>query len=290
MRQDEITRAIGGKVREARTAAGLSRKRLAEAADVSERYLNDLEKGEANASVGILARLAEALDIQFQALLPSPRNGAITASPQRPLQASLGELLSTLSTAEQRDAVPVLTEWLAERRRALKGLALLGLRGAGKSTLGHLLAERHGLTFVSITREVERRAGMSLADLFNLGGPDAYRTLENDVVRDLCARSERTVLETAGGIVANEEALDMILGAFKTVWLRASPEEHLARVTHQGDLRPMRDNPKALEHLKVLLAQRELDYARAQCVLDTTSRSVEACLADLEVIAEPLLK
>ena len=121
MRQDEITKAIGGKVREARTAAGLSRKRLAEAADVSERYLNDLEKGEANASVGILARLAEALDIQFQALLASPRIGAVTASPQRPLQASLGELLSTLSAAEQRDAVPVLTEWLAERRRALKG-------------------------------------------------------------------------------------------------------------------------------------------------------------------------
>jgi XRE family aerobic/anaerobic benzoate catabolism transcriptional regulator len=289
MQKGEIATLIGSNVRAARAAAGLSRKRLAEAANVSERYLNDLEKGAANASVGTLARLAEALEIELPDLLPAPRNGAATAPLTRPLPASLAELLASLSSAEQNAAIPVLVGWVEERRRSLRGLALIGLRGAGKSTLGRMLAERHGLAFVSVTREVETRAGMSLADLFNLGGPDAYRAIENEVARDLSARCERMVLETAGGIVHNDEALEVILGAFRTIWLKASPEEHLARVAHQGDLRPMHGYPKALEHLKTLLAQREPDYARAQCLLDTSGRSIEDCLTDLETIAGPML-
>jgi XRE family aerobic/anaerobic benzoate catabolism transcriptional regulator len=194
-----------------------------------------------------------------------------------------------MSPAEQAGAVPVLTRYLEERRKRLKGIALLGLRGAGKSTLGRRLAERHGLPFVSITREIEARAGMSLADLFNLGGPDAYRSLENDVVGDLTRRNDRIVLETAGGIVGNSEALDMILGAFTTVWLKAAPEEHLARVAGQGDTRPMRGNPRALDHLKALLASREPEYARAESAIDTSGRTIESCLAELTAIAAPTL-
>ena len=158
------------------------------------------------------------------------------------------------------------TRWIEDRRRASKGVALLGLRGAGKTTLGRLLADRHGLAFVSITREIETRAGMSLADLFNLGGPDAYRASRTTSSPISSRRGDRIVLETAGGIVGNSEALDIILGAFKTVWLKASPEEHLARVAGQGDTRPMRGNPKALEHLRSLLGQREPEYARAEHV------------------------
>lgn len=288
-RHNEIVGAIAANVRGARARAGLSRKRLAALSDVSERYLNELEKGAANASVAILARVADALGVDFTALMPLAPTDTGASPPASSVHGPLTELLSTLSPAEQAGALAALQRYLTARRRSLKGIALLGLRGAGKSTLGERLAQRHGLPFVSVTRSIEARAGMSLTDLFNLGGADAYRGLENEVVRDLAGRNERIVLETAGGIVANSEALDIILGSFKTVWLKATPEEHLARVAGQGDLRPMHGHPKALEHLKALLAQREPEYTRAEITLDTSGKTVEACLAELERIAAPVL-
>ncbi len=283
MQQTEIARTIGAKVRAGRKRLGLTRKQLAASADVSERYLNALENGEANASVGFLLKVAEALDIEFVSLLAQTSDAV---QGERTLQnPGLAALIGTMTAAEQTGAVGVLERYLDERRRAHRGIALLGLRGAGKSTLGRRLAERHGIAFVSVTREIEARAGMSLAELFNLGGPDSYRTLENEVVAEMSSREDRIVLETAGGIVGNAQALDMILGAFKTVWLKASPAEHLARVAGQGDMRPMRGDPRALDHLKALLAAREPDYARADCLIDTSGRTVDDCFADLEAIA-----
>ena len=297
MPQEDISRAIGIKVRAGRKSIGLTRKQLASAADVSERYLHELENGIANASVGILVKVADALGQDFTQLVTSarpsrrdPTTGTTPSPISQPWHSRLEDLFRDMSPAEREGALPVLERYLAERRRASKGIALIGLRGAGKSTLGRRLADRHGLPFVSITQQIEERAGMSLADLFNLGGPDAYRTLENDVISDLTRRDDQIVAETAGGIVGNSQALDMILGAFKTIWLKASPEEHLARVAGQGDTRPMRDNPKALEHLKALLAAREPEYARAECIIDTSGRSIDACLAELAGIVEPLLQ
>jgi XRE family aerobic/anaerobic benzoate catabolism transcriptional regulator len=201
------------------------------------------------------------------------------------MNSSLAALIGGMSLREQESAVPFLERYLQDHRKSLKGIALLGLRGAGKSTIGNLFAARHGLPFLSVTREIETRAGMSLNDLFNLGGPDGYRTLENEVVAELSARNDRIVLETAGGIVSNGSALDVILGSFKTVWLKASPEEHLQRVIKQGDMRPMHGMPKALEHLRTLLARREQEYARADCVIETTSRTPDDCVDELELIA-----
>lgn len=289
-----VTVIIGARVRSARREAGITRKQLGERADVSERYLNQLENGAANVSIGILTRVAEALAVELTCLLPpssavsADRPGSRQAGPRHPAHPApspLADIIAGMSLPEQEGAVAILERYLLDRRRCLKGVALLGLRGAGKSTIGGLFASRHGLPFLSVTREIEARAGMSLNDLFNLGGPDAYRTLENDVVRDLAGRADRIVLETAGGIVSNTDALDVILAAFKTVWLQASPEEHLARVIQQGDMRPIHGTPKALEHLKTLLAVREKEYARADCVLDTTGRTPEACVGDLEQIA-----
>ena len=281
MNQDEISRTIGVKVRAARAEAGITRKQLAERADVSERYLNQLENGDANVSVGVLSRVAIALSVDLASLLTAARVGAADNAMHTPLTALVGRM----SLREQEGAVALLERYLHDRRRSLKGVALLGLRGAGKSTIGGLFAARHGLPFLSVTREIEARAGMTLNDLFNLGGPDAYRALENDVVKDLSNRNDRIVLETAGGIVSNGPALDVILASFKTVWLKASPEEHLSRVVKQGDMRPMHGTPKALEHLKTLLATREPEYSRADSVLDTTGRTPEACVDDLEYIA-----
>ncbi len=288
MQPRDIVRTIGMTVRASRKRIGMTRKQLAASADVSERYLNELENGEANASVGILVKVADALGQDFASLV-APAGNDSAQLPSPPQHSGLTALVAAMSLAEQTGALPVLERYLDERRRRSKGIALLGLRGAGKSTLGRRLAEQHGLPFISITREIEARAGMSLADLFNLGGPDAYRMLENDVIAELTSRDAPIVLETAGGIVGNSEALNMILAAFRTVWLKASPEEHLARVAGQGDTRPMLGNPKALEHLKTLLAAREPDYARAECLIDTAGRGIDACLADLERIAAPVL-
>ncbi len=280
MLQQTIANAIAANVRAGRKRLGMTRRQLAAAAGVSERYLSELETGTANASIGILARIAEALQVDFATLLPGGGDSA---------NVRLSALLGRMSSTEQQAALEQLETWLAKHRRSLRGIVLLGLRGAGKTTLGARFAARNGVPFFSITREIETRAGMRLADLFNLGGPDAYRTLENDVVGELTRRRDHIVLETAGGIVGNLEALDLVLGAFKSVWVTASPEEHLARVVGQGDMRPMRDNPKALDHLKALLAARAAGYARAEHVLDTSGRSVDACLADLQRIAAPLL-
>ncbi len=283
--QDDISRRIGARVRTARADAAISRKRLAEKAGVSERYLNQLEHGDANVSIGILARVAAALAVDLVSFLASARGTDGAVHPDTAPHAPLAGLIARMSPREQEGAVAVVENYLRERRRSQKGVALLGLRGAGKSTIGGLFAERHGLPFLSVTREIETRAGMSLNDLFNLGGPDAYRALEIDVIKDLASRTGPIVLETAGGIVSNGPALEIILATFKTVWLKASPGEHLQRVVQQGDMRPMHGTPKALEHLKTLLSHREKEYARADLVLDTTGRSPPACVDELERIA-----
>lgn len=286
--QEEIGRTVGERLRAAREIARLSRRLLALNAKVSERYLVQLEAGEANVSIGVLTRIATALGAELTDFLPHGKAGSSAAQETKTLAGPLSRILQGMSPREKAGAVPVLEKYLEDRRRSLKGVALLGLRGAGKTTIGGLYAARHGLPLLSVTREIEARAGMSLADLFNLGGPEAYRTLENEVVADFAQRGERMVLETAGGIVTNKEALDVIFGAFKTVWLKASPQEHLDRVITQGDMRPIQGTPKALEHLKQLLALREAEYERADCVIDTSHRTPEECAEELDRIAGPI--
>jgi XRE family aerobic/anaerobic benzoate catabolism transcriptional regulator len=284
MEQHEIAQAIAAKVRAARARAGYSRKKLGQLAGVSERYLNDLEKGDANVSVGVLGRVANALDVELPAILP----GFAEPSPAVVKYKPIADILARMTAAEQQAAAEQLSQFLNDHPRRQHGIALLGLRGAGKTTIGRLFAERHGLPFRSVTREVEARAGLSLADLFNLGGSQAYRALEVEVVNELAASEDKMVLETAGGIAGNSDALEVVLGSFKTIWLKASPEEHLTRVIRQGDTRPMRGNPKALDHLKSLLVQRESEYARAESALDTTGKTPEQCVSELERIAGPV--
>ncbi len=275
-----ISATVGERVRAGRARLGLTRKEFAALAAISERYLNEVEGGASNASIAVIAKVAEALNESPASLLAD-----VEPSSAQPIISDLKTLLETMSLREQQGMFPQAKAWLGEHRRASKGIALLGLRGAGKSTLGTLLAARHDVPLISVTREIERRAGMSLTEIFNLGGPDAYRAMENDVVAALVAREGRIVLETAGGIASNSDAMASILGRFKTVWLRTSPEEHLARVARQGDTRPMRDNPTALEHLKALLIARERDYARADGMIDTSGRSIEDCFAELATLA-----
>jgi len=282
---EDLAVRVGRKVRALRDLRGLSRREVVEAAGISERYLIQLEAAESNVSLSVLSRIATALDVELTQLLNDGSDGFARPT-DLSIDENLGALIGSMSRAEQQSCIPALQTWLAERRRGQRGVALLGLRGAGKSTLGRQLAARHNVPFVSVTREIERRTGISLDDLFNLGGPDAYRAMENEAINALLNRGDFIVVETAGGIVANKEAMSTIISSFRTIWLKASPEAHLQRVINQGDMRPIKAAPRALEHVRNLLISREDEYARAEFVVDTTDLSPEACLNEIDRILD----
>ena len=285
MDAEAFNRALGARVREARRTARLTRRQLSEQARVSERYIGQLESGEANVSIGLFLRVAEALGRSPHRLLPPDGAGhAADAVAFRPL----ANLLAAMSGHEQAQAYEVLKRLRAERPRP-KGLALVGLRGAGKSTLGRAVAERFGVPFLRLSRVIEELAGMRVGDLINLRGAAAYRRFEAAALEHIMARHARSVVETAGGIVHNADAYRLLLARYGTVWIKASPEEHMQRVTAQGDLRPMAGHEQAMEDLRAILAEREPAYGQARAVLDTSGRSVGDCLAELERLAAPFL-
>ncbi|MDH7798627.1 XRE family aerobic/anaerobic benzoate catabolism transcriptional regulator [Beijerinckia sp. GAS462] len=283
---DDLAVRVGRKVRTLRDLRGLSRREVVEAAGISERYLIQLEAAESNVSLLVLSRIATALGVELTDLLMDDGATAFARPTDPSMDESLGALIGNMSRAEQKGCVPALQAWLNERRRSQRGVALLGLRGAGKSTLGRLLAARHNVPFVSVTREIERRTGIGLDDLFNLGGPDAYRAMENEAINALLNRDDFIVVETAGGIVANKEAMATIISSFRTIWLKASPETHLQRVINQGDMRPFQAEPRALEHVRKLLLSREDEYSRAEFAVDTTDLTPEACLNEIDRIMD----
>jgi XRE family transcriptional regulator, aerobic/anaerobic benzoate catabolism transcriptional regulator len=157
-----------------------------------------------------------------------------------------------------------------------KVVALLGLRGAGKSTLGRALAAKLGCSFVELDEEIERKAGLRLAEIFEIHGEAYYRRVEREALLSLLASGQRLVLATGGGIVSDPETYTLLRRATRTLWLRATPEEHWARVTAQGDARPMADRPRAMAELRALLEARAPLYAEAEHVLDTSGRALEA--------------
>ena len=281
---DAFIRQLGARVGGVRRAAGLTRRQLSGLARVSERYIGQLEKGEANVSIGVLLRVAGALGLTPQALFSNGADGVPIGATHRPL----ADLLAGFSAREQSEAYEILRR-MARERPGRRGVALVGLRGAGKSTLGQAVAARFGAPFVRLSRVIEELAGMRVGDLVNLRGMAAYRRFEAQALEHATARHARSIVETAGGIVHNAEAYERLLARYRTVWIRAAPEEHMERVVGQGDLRPMAGNEQAMEDLRAILAEREPAYARADDVVDTDGRSVADCVGALERIAAPVL-
>jgi len=272
---------LGTRVRAWRKERRLSRRQLALRADISERYLADLETGKANMSIALVSRVATALDTSIASLLS---DGDMVSFDYRPL----AELMRRLSPQEQRDAYRLLWRQ-ANGQRDLRGVALVGLRGAGKTTLGRKLAERTGASFLPLSVKVEELAGMAVPELIELGGESAFRRYENMALESLASSAHNIVLEAGGGLVMHAESYACLLDNFKVVWIKARPEEHMNRVIQQGDMRPMADNDQAMEDLKLILRQREAVYARADYTLDTAGRPIEACLDELIEVCEPAL-
>ena len=266
---------IGERIRETRSLRGMSRRILARDSGVSERYLALLESGRGNVSILRLKQIAEAMNVAVGQLARSD------ADPE-PEVALLGHWLARLSPIEARRAWELLRRELGADQPRRRSIALIGLRGAGKSTLGAKLAARHRVPFVELDREIERAAGASLTELFLLYGQAAYRRHERRSLEVLLARDEAMVIATGGGIVSEASTFDLLLSTCHVVWLRATPEEHMARVIAQGDQRPMAGSAEAMEDLRNILAGREGLYRKADAIVDTSGKTVSQSLALLE--------
>jgi XRE family aerobic/anaerobic benzoate catabolism transcriptional regulator len=268
---------LGERVREARARRGMSRKSLAQDSGVSERYLAQLESGEGNASVLLLRQIAGALNVPVADLLREPNgDGAELALTMQFLQRLSP---AQLSVAREELLHRFRGESRAQRRQRI---ALIGLRGAGKSTLGARLAKELGVPFIELDREIEREAGTSLSEIFLLYGQTGYRRYERRALEKALEQHARCVIATGGSIVSEPGTYDLLLSTCYTVWLKARPEEHMARVVAQGDTRPMAGNTQAMDDLRRILDARDMLYRQADAVVDTAGRSIEQSLRELK--------
>ena len=276
--KENLAAPLGARLRTLRAARGMSRRILARDSAVSERYLAELENGRANPSIGVLARIGAAIGVDLAALFSPPSRDAATA------------LLERLGPEDRVAAGALLERHFGRAADKAERVALIGLRGAGKTTLGRLLAERLGWPFVELTREIERDYGADVAEILALAGQPGLRRQEYRALGRLVGERERAVIATPGGIVAEGASLGLLLARTHTVWLTAAPDEHMARVAAQGDRRPMADNPEAMADLRAILAARSPDYARADARLDTSGRALEDCLDELERAARRMVR
>lgn len=265
--------ALGERVRLLRSRRGMTRKAVALAADVSERHLANLEYGAGNASILVLVQVARALQCPLAELL----GDVSTSSPEWLL---IRELLQGRDEAELRRARLKLGELFGagggvDRVGRQGRIALIGLRGAGKSTLGRRLADALGYPFVELSREIEQFAGCSISEIHALYGAVAYRRYERRALEEAIQIYPEVVIATPGGLVSDPTNFNLLLQHCTTVWLKADPADHMRRVAAQGDLRPMAASAEAMEDLKRILAGRSAFYAKADLTIDTSAQPLE---------------
>ena len=273
--------ALGERLRMLRARKGLTRKALSRGAGVSERHLANLELGLGNASILVLRQVAQALSCSLAELL----GDETTASPEWLL---IRDLLAGRPEVDLQRARAALAALFGSAPRAsaerARRIALIGLRGAGKSTLGHMLADAMDVPFVELNREIERVAGCTLSEIHNLYGPSAYRRYERRALEETLELHPDAVIATPGGIVSDAATFGLLLAQCFTIWLQASPEQHMQRVVAQGDLRPMAGhggNREAMDDLRRILAGRAAFYGKADLAFDTTGLSVGEAYARL---------
>jgi XRE family transcriptional regulator, aerobic/anaerobic benzoate catabolism transcriptional regulator len=278
-----LLQQLGERVRNLRAKRGVSRKSLARDAGVSERYLANLETGSGNASILLLSRVAEALALPLSDIV-------IGSDGERPDLVLGTQLLRKMSDHDLGEALHLLQSRFAERVSPvtrLTRIALIGLRGAGKSTLGKKLAESLAYRFVELDHQIEELSGMDAAQIHGMLGQSAYRRYELEALKNLLEQhQEPLVLATPGSIVSESETYSYLLAHCLTIWIKASPEEHMSRVIAQGDMRPMSGNPEAMNDLRRMLATREPLYAKADLAIDTTGRTVEETFESLRRAAK----
>jgi XRE family aerobic/anaerobic benzoate catabolism transcriptional regulator len=270
---DAFIGRVGQRVRQVRQRKGMTRRSLSERSGVSQRYLAQLENGDGNISIGLLYRVAEALDHRIDWLVSA--EDAWSSETERFAQDY------ACAAPSVRQKIQDLLAAAAPARSRRQRIGLIGLRGAGKSTLGRRLGAELGIPFVELNRDIEEQSGMPVHDVMALYGQEGYRRLERQALERVVAVSDSVVLAVAGGIVSEPATFGFLLRHFHTIWLKARPETHMRRVAEQGDQRPMSGNPKAMDDLKSILTSREALYAQAEAEVDTEGRSVEESLREV---------
>jgi XRE family aerobic/anaerobic benzoate catabolism transcriptional regulator len=282
--------ALGERVRSLRARRGMTRKALALASDVSERHLANLEYGTGNASVLVLLQVAQALQCPLAELI----GDVSTSSPEWLLIRELLERRDEATLRRVRAAIGELLGTGGEHGRGARArstrIALIGLRGAGKSTLGAMLAEDLGFAFVELSREIEKFAGCSVSEIQNLYGQAAYRRYERRALEEAIQIYPEAVIATPGGIVSDPANFNLVLAHCTTVWLKAAPEDHMRRVVAQGDLRPMAASREAMDDLRTILAGRASFYAKAELEVDTSAQPLAATFQALRSAVRSALK
>jgi len=258
-------------------------RQLAKESALSARFLARVELGRGNISVGRLHQVAHALDVPMETL-------AADGLPAAPSFEQSTALLKKLPPGQLRDAHKLLLEKFGGVNTASRRsrIALIGLRGAGKSTLGSLLAQRLGFPFIELDKQIERDSGLTLTIIFDLYGSSGYRRMERETLEAIFSRHSRFVLATGGSIVSDPVTYNRLLGECLTIWLRAKAEDHMARVLAQGDRRPMAHNRQAMRDLRRILRSREALYRQADAALETSGQSVKESLLALQRLAQPL--
>jgi XRE family transcriptional regulator, aerobic/anaerobic benzoate catabolism transcriptional regulator len=278
--------ALGERVRALRSRRGLTRKSLASAADVSERHLANLEYGLGNASILVLLQVAQALQCSLAELI----GDVTTSSPEWLL---IRELLEHRDDSALRRVRVAIGEMLgtggANASRSSR-IALTGLRGAGKSTLGRMLAEDLGFPFVELSREIEQIAGCNLSEIQALYGVNAYRRYERRAIEEVIQIYPEAVIAAPGGLVSDAATFNQLLAHCTTVWLRADAQDHMKRVAAQGDMRPISASKEAMEDLKGILAGRKAFYSKAEFTLDTSAQPLDATFQALRKLVRDALQ
>ncbi len=284
MPDGDFLQFLGGRVRQLRSVRGMTRKMVARDADVSERHLAQLEAGEGNISIVLLRRIAAALNVSLVELFaPESEEPAEKQMIQRFLERLPNHRVEEVVLRLMRDFSP------GEKARRQR-IALIGLRGAGKSTLGAKLAEDKTMPFIETDREIEKDAGMPLAEIFALYGQSGYRAIEKRTLERVLNENERAVLSVGGGVVSEKETFDFLLSHCYTVWIKAQPEEYMRRAVAQGDFRAMAGNDHAMEDLRRILEAREPLYRQADMELDTSGSSVEESFSKLKTTLQANLE
>lgn len=276
MTDEAFLRAFGERIRGERARRGMSRKLLADHAGISERYLTQLESGKGNVSIVLLRHIAAALNLPLSRLVEEA-----VPSPELEL---VRQFLSRLTPPQLREVYSSLTAAEASSARGQR-IALVGLRGAGKTTIGRKAAEARKLPFFELDREIERLSGTSLGAILELYGQQAYRRYELQALQELLAAQPRFVVATGGSLVSEAATYELLLRSCFTVWVRTSPEEHMKRVLAQGDLRPVSQSgagsQQAMDDLRRILEERSELYGRADLVLDTSGTTAEKSVREL---------
>lgn len=280
--EDQFLEHLGQRVRTMRAMRGMSRKVLAKASGISERYIAQLESGKGNVSIVLLRRVSVAMGAHVEDLIPT--------ADTTPDWLVIRDLMRNATPAQITQAKDILSgHGSARMGDNFAGIALIGLRGAGKSTLGKLLAKKIGWAFVELNKEIERINGLSVAEIMALYGQEGFRRMEQTALTQVLNNNAPVILATGGSIVSEPVTFDLLLSSFYTVWLRAKPEEHMGRVRKQGDLRPMESDRSDMHELRTILLSREPLYARAAAQVDTADLAIDDAAKRLAETVAPIL-